>query len=116
MKQSSLIYYAILLYIFIILSLYLYKPDVIYCHKKKLFKEFGFENNKTPFSLPIIAIVMAILIYMILSQFATSDKQIKENSNKMIPVMMQSQQYNPKIVYVPQSAIYQPQNNIAFDD
>lgn len=100
MKQSSLIYYAILMYIFIILGLYLFKPDFIYNNKKKVFKEFGFDDDKTPFSLPIIAIIIAIVIYMILSQFADADKSIMTGGNMpyMIPMMMHPQ-YNPNIMY-----------------
>ena len=65
--MNNMSFYAIITYIIIIISIYLVKPDEVYDHKKNKFKEFGLENDKTILAIPVIAVVLAILIYILFS-------------------------------------------------
>lgn len=91
------IFYGIILYIIIIASLVLSKPTFIYDYDKSKYKEFGTTDDKTIFTLPVIAICVAILIAVCFS--AISSKPDKKDT---------SQNVHPTIQYIP--IPYYPQN------
>jgi hypothetical protein len=76
------IFYGIILYIIIIVSLVLSKPEFIYDYDKSKYKEFGTTNDKTIFTLPVIAICVAILIAVCFS--AISPKPDKKDTVQTI--------------------------------
>ena len=47
------------------ISFVVLKPHFIYDHNKKQYKEFGNSNDKTLLSLPVMAIVVAIIMGII---------------------------------------------------
>lgn len=47
------------------ISFVVLKPHFIYDHNKKQYKEFGSTNDKTLLSLPVLAIVLAIIMGII---------------------------------------------------
>ena len=56
---------TIIIYIVIIILLIYYKPKIIYDTKTKKFKQFGLNKGKSILSLPILAILIAIITYII---------------------------------------------------
>jgi hypothetical protein len=58
---------SIKVYILIIISVIIFKPDFIYDKKHNKFKSFGVNKNKTLLSLPIFSILIAVLIYIFFS-------------------------------------------------
>ncbi len=58
---------SIIVYIILILLLIYNKPSIIYDKKTKKFKQFGMDSGKSVLSLPVLAILMSIIIYIIFS-------------------------------------------------
>ena len=58
---------SIKVYILIIISVIIFKPDFIYDNKHHRFRSFGTTKNKTLLSLPIFSILIAVLIYIFFS-------------------------------------------------
>ena len=84
-------YYAIIIYIIIIVFLVITKPEFMYDHENKQYREFGMTKNKTLFSLPVLSITIAIIIVM-LFRFLQSNEKSKIHGGKIkykyIPVPM----------------------------
>jgi hypothetical protein len=59
-------------------SLVLIKPDFVYDHNKKLYREFGTTEGKTIFSMPALAVGIAILLVLLFNLFDS------ELSNKFL--------------------------------
>ena len=59
------VYNAIMFYIIIMCIIVLLRPKFMYNHKTKKFKSFGFDENKTLLSLPVVCIFSSILLYFI---------------------------------------------------
>lgn len=100
------LYYGIILYIIIIASLMFTKPNFIYDHHKSKYKEFGTSGDKTIFTLPIIAILLAIIVAIFLvlcSPTKQSQIQSQQNqlSNYQYPHYQYMQQPIQPIQYVP---------------
>jgi amino acid transporter len=88
--KSNITKYAIIVYIIVIIFLYLFRPNIIYNKETKKFREFGFDSDQSILSLPILAIILAILIYIIFSLLSTNKtddinipKEYTELINKM---------------------------------
>lgn len=62
--QNSL-FNSILIYLIIILLVIYNKPNFIYDKKRKKFKEYGLESDKSIISLPILSIIIAVVTYII---------------------------------------------------
>ena len=90
MLQSSVIYYAIIIYILIVVGIYLYKPSFMYDYENNKFKEFGFTEEKTMFSLPVMAIILSIIIYLVILHF--SDNDISPVYSQQVPQLQPIQQ------------------------
>ena len=60
---------AFYLYLVSMILLYLVKPNFLFYNKGKkcLFKKFGCGKNKTVFSIHIISLVLAILMYIFMT-------------------------------------------------
>jgi hypothetical protein len=58
---------SIIVYIILILLLIYNKPSIIYDKKTKKFKQFGMNSGKSVLSLPVLAILLSIIIYIIFS-------------------------------------------------
>lgn len=108
------IFYGILLYIIIIASLVFTKPDFIYDHDKSKYKEFGTAQSRTIFTLPVLAIFLAVVISVV---FAMIPQKKKETV--VTPVAQQQIQYVPVPYYQPapilQSAQPAPQYQFVYD-
>jgi heme/copper-type cytochrome/quinol oxidase subunit 2 len=98
-------YQLIILYIIIIITLVFLKPAFLYDNEKQQYKEFGTGENQTLFTLPSIAIILAIIIAIIAMSFKIKSiiNTTKNNSNlnandtnnmnyKFIPVPVYYQQ------------------------
>lgn len=84
-NNTNTVYYAIITYIIIIIFLFTTKPLFMYDHKNKKFKEFGFDdaNKKTIFSLEIVLIISAILLYIFFSNICENKKQSIDQIQQM---------------------------------
>lgn len=71
------LYNSIIVFIFIVIILYLLKPEFIYSKRNKKFKQFGLKENETIFPFPFMTIGMGIVFYFIFSTL----EQIDKNSN-----------------------------------
>ena len=63
---NSPLYLSIFLYLIFVIFIITFKPSIFYCEDKKTIKITGCGNEKTIFSLPIVLITFAILIYFIM--------------------------------------------------
>jgi hypothetical protein len=61
----------VMIYIIIIISIFLFKPNCLFNKKnnKCYFKEFGFKNNQTYITIEILSIIIAIILYSIVIGF-----------------------------------------------
>ena len=73
---------SIVVYIILILLLIYNKPSIIYNKKTKKFKQFGMAEGKSVLSLPILAILLSIIIYIIFSYIERS-AQIYKSYNEL---------------------------------
>lgn len=63
------------------------KPHFIYDENKKQYKQFGKTKDKTLFTLPVIAIFLAVLLVVIFGRLGKSkSKKLKKYKYKYIPV------------------------------
>lgn len=111
--SNNAVYYTIIAYIILIIILFMSKPEFMYDHKNNKFKEFGFEDDaKTIFSLHVVSIVSAILLYIIIINFCDNNKE-KQNQNMMtggyVYYPMMNQQNN---IPMNQMGFFMPQNLI----
>lgn len=65
------VFNTIFVYIIILVLLILQKPSFIYDRKHRKFKGFGTSRGKSMFALPVLAIVLAVVIYVV---FASIEK------------------------------------------
>ena len=56
---------SIIIYVIIIIIIIYNKPNFIYDKKRKKFKEFGIEHNKSILPLPLLSIIIAVITYII---------------------------------------------------
>lgn len=83
------IWTPILLYIIILLLIIACKPTLIYDDQKKRFKEFGIDKGKSLLSLPILAILLAIIIYIVYS-YIDRFLQLKQKYESKLSKVQQS--------------------------
>jgi len=89
------------------------KPSFLYDNERQQYKEFGTGNNQTIFTLPTIAIILAIIIAMIAMIFKIKSAENKNNTDlninyKFIPVPVYYQQ---PMVQVPFNQMTQQLSN-----
>jgi hypothetical protein len=76
--EFSITYYSILIYIILIVSLVIMKPSFIYDDNKKQYREFGNGDNQTYFTLPVLAILIALVVATLSCLLCGKPKKIKE--------------------------------------
>lgn len=74
---KKILYNAIITYIAIMVALYITKPNIIYNHKSKKFKSFGFGDDNSVFSLPITGTIMSIVVYIIFVVYSLLASKLK---------------------------------------
>lgn len=104
-------YYAIVTYTIIILLLFLGKPSFIYDQEKQKFKDFGFGDSKSIISFPIIAIILAIITYIVFFHICGSEKPQKIKKHK---IQYPPMNYYPFAYYPPQMPISRIENDVNF--
>ena len=75
-NPSNITKYAIVIYIIAILLLYIVRPNIIYNKETNQFREFGFTGDKSILCLPVLAIILAILIYILCSILSNKETPI----------------------------------------
>ncbi|ARF09377.1 hypothetical protein Catovirus_2_326 [Catovirus CTV1] len=60
---------AIIIYIIIILVLAMLKPDFLYDHQNNKFRDFGFTQGKSVFTLLTVGIIISFLTYNFVIMF-----------------------------------------------
>ena len=73
---SNITKYAIVIYIIAILLLYIFRPNIIYNKETNQFRGFGFTGDKSILCLPVLAIILAILIYILCSILSGSVESV----------------------------------------
>ncbi len=76
--SSNPLFNSLKVYIIIIILLVFFKPNFIYDNNTKKFRQFGTNKGNTIFSLPVLSIFLAVILYII---FLSIDK-LNNNSNK----------------------------------
>jgi hypothetical protein len=76
--SSNPLFNSLKVYIIIIILLVFFKPNFIYDNDTKKFRQFGTNKGNTIFSLPVLSIFLAVILYII---FLSIDK-LNNNSNK----------------------------------
>ena len=65
---------AIIIYIIFILIIIILKPNIIYDHQNKKFREFGFSGDKSMVTLMILGIISSFIIYNFVLIFMPSHR------------------------------------------
>jgi hypothetical protein len=109
--SSNPLYNSLKIYIIIIIGLIYFKPEFIYDKKTKKFKQFGINKGNTIFSLPVLSILLAVVLYILflwidklnnLSNINTQlimqlnnqmnnqmNNQLNNQFNKILPIQIQ---------------------------
>ena len=71
MITYSTIFDIVMIYIIIIISMFIFKPNCLFNKKndKCYIKEFGFKNNQTYITIEILSIIIAIILYSLVVCF-----------------------------------------------
>jgi|688.fasta_scaffold165858_3 hypothetical protein len=87
------VFNTIFVYIIVMLLIISSKPKILYDTKRKKFKQFGTGKNETVFTLPIIAILVAVLLYIIFVFIERYNKSLdnnnKKNINNTLPLILE---------------------------
>ena len=59
------------------ITIVILKPEFVYDHKNKQYREFGFTQEKTVFTMPVIAILLAIIMVIIFRLIQSNGKKKK---------------------------------------
>ena len=88
LNPLSPLFNSIIVYIIIILLLIYNKPNLIYDKKTKKFKQFGMTKGKSILSLPVLAMLIAIITYICFLYIEKSSRIFKSYqelaNNKLI--------------------------------
>lgn len=63
--MNGKIYNTIIFFIIIIILIYSIKPNFLYNSSTSSFRSFGFGEDETIFTLPVVAIILALILYFI---------------------------------------------------
>ena len=72
------VYNTLVFYFIFVFTLLIVKPKFMYCDKNKKFKQFGFGDNQTMLSFPVMCITSGILFYMLFLWISVVSNFIKE--------------------------------------
>lgn len=81
LSNKNPVYNTIIVFSIIMLLLYITKPDVIYNHNKKKFRQFGTTNEKTLLPIYVIGILLAIILYVFFYSLTNSCKISSKSKN-----------------------------------
>ena len=125
--SSNPLFNSLKVYIIIIILLVYLKPKFIYDNDTKKFRQFGINKGNTIFSLPVLSIFLAVILYIIflsIDKLNNNNNNNKSNNNFSIQLPMQHYPIHPihqihpintinTIPYIPQMQFnpqyYQPQ-------
>jgi hypothetical protein len=115
--SSNPLFNSLKVYIIIIILLVYFKPNFIYDNQTKKFRQFGTNKGNTIFSLPVLSIFLAVLLYIIflsIDKLNNTNKINKSNNNFSIQLPIQSYpiQTIPQIQTIP---IIQPMHHMQFN-
>lgn len=90
--MNNILSNSIKVYILIIISIIIFRPDFLYDNKHHRFRSFGTTKNKTLLSLPIFSILIAVLIYIFFSFIDKIEKIniIQSQYNELIQNQLQN--------------------------
>jgi hypothetical protein len=74
---------SIIVYIIIIVLLLYNKPNLIYDKKIKKFKQFGMDKGKSILSLPVLALVIAMCVYLFFSNFDKTSRIMQKYEREL---------------------------------
>lgn len=77
------LYNTVIAFLSIMALIYIYKPDAIYDRAKREFRQFGTDDGKTLMPIYVIAILIAIILYVLFNQIAklTVSTETLDNSD-----------------------------------
>lgn len=58
---------ATVVYLIVITILVVVRPEFMYNKKKDQFREFGTTDGKTPFTLPVMAVMTAVIVHVVIT-------------------------------------------------
>jgi hypothetical protein len=61
---DKILYTSIFMYIFMMATIMIIKPEFMYNRKNQQYKQFGLDDGKTIFTVQIIGLIASVLIYM----------------------------------------------------
>lgn len=67
---SNPLYNTVLVFLSIMALIYIIKPEAVYDRNKKEFRQFGTDDGKTLMPIYVIAILIAIILYVLFNQIA----------------------------------------------
>ncbi len=74
---------SIIVYIIIIVLLLYNKPNIIYDKKTKRFKQFGMDKGKSIMSLPVLALITAMCVYLFFSHFDKTSRIMQKYEREL---------------------------------
>lgn len=74
LSYDNPLYNTIIVFLIIILLLYILKPDIIYDRNTNKFRQFGTTDGKTLLPIYVIAILLAIILYIFFQYVTNSHK------------------------------------------
>ena len=78
---SNPLYNTVIAFVSVMALLYIIKPDTIYDRGKEEFRQFGMDDNKTILPIHVIAILLAIILYVLFNQLSKIITDV-DNKNK----------------------------------
>jgi len=97
--SSNPLFNTLKIYIIIIILLVYLKPDFIYDKKTKKFRQFGTDKGNTIFSLPVLSILLAVVLYLLFLSInkLTNTNQENSNNNNLNNQLLNQQLLNQQI-------------------
>lgn len=76
-RSEKILQNSIITYLVIMVVLFITKPTMIYDHKKRRFKQFGFRQDESIFALPVTGAMACIIIYVVFILYALLASKLK---------------------------------------
>jgi len=95
--ESNYTLYSIIIYVIIIVLLVMTKPNFMYDNNKKQYREFGRTKDKTIFTLPVVAILLAVLLVVLFNRYGYNNKSTKSKKKSKIKYIPIPMNYMPQI-------------------
>jgi len=106
LKANNPTYNTIIVFVIIMCLLYIFKPNVIYDHRKKEFRQFGITNGKTILPIYIVGMLFSILLYILFYYVDISINKKQSNASNISNISNISNVSNvPAIPNVPFSSL-----------